>query len=235
MKKSVSLSIYCVALSCLLVVTLFGNHAISAISENAPIRDRKTVIIDAGHGGVDGGATSCTGVLESQINLQIALRLDDLMHLLGIRTKMIRTTDTSVYTDGNTIAAKKVSDLKNRVRIVNEEENAYLISIHQNYFQESKYSGAQVFYGNLPESKELAGKLQQLLIQTVNPASKRSIKPSKEIYLLDHIQKCGVLIECGFLSNPQEEALLRDPQYQMKLCCVIACAFSQYLHSSDIT
>ena len=235
MKKWIALPMYCLVLSFLLLITLCTNCAITAITEGAPIKSRKTVIIDAGHGGVDGGATSCTGVLESQINLEIALRLDDLMHLLGIKTNMIRTTDMSIHTAGNTIGAKKVSDLKNRVQIVNKEENGYLISIHQNYFQESKYSGAQVFYGSLPESKTLAGKLQQELIQTVNKGSKRTIKPSNEIYLLDNIQKCGVLIECGFLSNPEEEALLRSPQYQKNLCCVIASVYSQYLHSYDIT
>ena len=150
------LGVYLVLLACFLLVGIGGSHAVTVLSENAPIANRTTVIIDAGHGGVDGGATSCTGVLESQLNLEIALRLDDLMHLLGIRTTMIRTTDISVYTEGETIAAKKVSDLKERVRIVNETEKAVLISVHQNYFSDNRYSGAQVFFADTPVSQQLA-------------------------------------------------------------------------------
>ena len=123
-----------------------GSGAVTASVQSEGVERNHRIVIDAGHGGIDGGATSCTGVLESTINLQIALRLNDLMHLLGYETVMIRTTDTSVYTEGNTIAAQKVSDLKERVRIVNETENAILISIHQNIFPDSRYDGAQVFY-----------------------------------------------------------------------------------------
>lgn len=231
------LPLYCLLLGGLLIAALGGSRAITAISQKLPITDRNTVIIDAGHGGVDGGATSCTGVLESQINLEIALRLDDLMHLLGIQTKMIRTSDCSVYTNGETIAAKKVSDLKERVRIVNETQNGYLISIHQNYFDDSKYAGAQVFYGQNEQSRVLAGKLQQMLVQALNQGSNRKIKPSNGIYLMEHIDRCGILIECGFLSNQREEVLLRNAEYQKRLCCVIASVFSQFLYStrSDIT
>jgi len=111
-----------------LMLTVFGSKMVTVMSESAPLEGRHCIVIDAGHGGVDGGATSCTGVLESNLNLEIALRLNDLLRLLGYDTTMIRTTDESVYTQGETIAAKKVSDLKQRVKIVNETENALLIS-----------------------------------------------------------------------------------------------------------
>lgn len=228
--------LYILILSGLLLLTFVGNRAVTVISENAVIEDRKTVIIDAGHGGVDGGTTSCTGVLESQINLEIALRLDDLMHLLGMNTRMIRTSDCSIHTQGESIAAKKASDLKERVRIVNDTDNAVLISIHQNYFPDGKYSGAQVFYGQNSESKELATQLQTQLVEALNPGSRRVSKKADGIYLMEHIEHCGVLIECGFLSNPQEEALLRDAAYQKKLCCVVASVTSRYLHdNTDFT
>ena len=189
------------------------------------------MVIDAGHGGVDGGATSCTGVLESTINLEIALKLDDLLHLLGINTSMIRTTDTSVHTNGNSIAQKKVSDLKERVRIVNGTEDAILISIHQNTFSDSQYSGAQVFYAPNNESKLLGEQLQIELVASLNPGSNRKSKIAESIYLMQHINCPGVLIECGFLSNAKEEALLKDPQYQKKICCAIAASLSAYLTS----
>ena len=111
--------LYLLVIAAFLGLTFLGDRAVTAMTETAPIERRRVFVIDAGHGGMDGGATSCTGVLESQINLEIALRLDDLMHLLGHETVMIRTTDKSVYTQGDTIAAQKVSDLKQRVKIVN--------------------------------------------------------------------------------------------------------------------
>ena len=210
------LGVYLVLLACFLLVGIGGSHAVTVLSENAPISNRTTVIIDAGHGGVDGGATSCTGVLESQLNLEIALRLDDLMHLLGIRTTMIRTTDISVYTEGETIAAKKVSDLKERVRIVNETENAVLISIHQIYFSDNRYSGAQVFYADTPGSQELATALQTGFTANLSPDNHRKAKNAKGAYLMEHIWCSGVLNECGVLSNTQEEAVLRQEDYQNK-------------------
>lgn len=213
---------YALILGGLLTMFFFGGKAIPTMNDEEFSYKRKCVIIDAGHGGVDGGATSCTGVLESQINLQIALRLEDLMHLVGVDTAMIRREDISVYTEGESIAAKKVSDLKERVRIVNSIENAVLISIHQNTFSDPRYSGAQVFYGSSGESQKLAHTLQQALVTNLNPDSNRKAKKGSGVYLLDKIKNTGVLVECGFLSNPGEEEKLRSNTYQLKLCCVIA-------------
>ena len=211
----------------ILLIYLFCQGKIPFILTSAE-ENARYFIIDAGHGGVDGGATSCSGVLESHINLQIALRLDDLMHLLGMNTVMIRTTDISVYTKGNTIAAKKISDLKERVRIANSMKNAVLISIHQNTFSQEKYSGAQVFYANTPGSRLLSENIQKEFIAALNKDSHRAAKPSKGVYLMDHILCTGVLIECGFLSNEQEDQLLQSAEYQKKICCVIAASCSNY-------
>ncbi len=229
MKKSIYIATVLVVLA-LFLLTGFGlSRAVTVMTESTPIFRNNCVVIDAGHGGVDGGATSCTGILESEINLQIALRLNDLFHLLGINTVMIRTTDESIYTRGETIAAKKVSDLKERVRIINETENAVLVSIHQNHFADSRYSGAQTFYAQTPGSKELAQHIQSTFKSTINPTSKRQIKKADGIYLMQHIDCTGILVECGFLSNVEEENLLRDPQYQNKLCICIATAVRHYL------
>lgn len=209
--------------------TYLGSETTSVVAGLIPIERDHTIIIDAGHGGVDGGATSCTGVLESGINLEIALRLNDLCHLLGYDTVMIRSTDVSVYTEGETIAAKKVSDLKERVRIVNETENAVLLSIHQNTFSDSRYSGAQIFYAAAGESRELAEAMQAAFSQNVNPGSSRVCKKAEGIYLMDHIDCTGILVECGFLSNPAEEAKLRSADYQKQLCCVMATTAANFL------
>ncbi len=221
--------IYLIVLSCFMLIGIAGNRAVTVFTEQSPLPNRKTVIIDAGHGGVDGGTTSCTGVPESQLNLEIALRLDDLMHLLGIHTKTIRTTDISVYTEGGSIAAKKVSDLKERVRVVNQTADSLLVSIHQNYFSDSRYDGPQVFYNKAQGSDLLAKHLQNSLNTALNPDGRRTSKPAEGIYLMQHANCTSVLIECGFLSNTEEEAKLRTPDYQKKLCCCIAATISEYL------
>lgn len=237
-KSSISamLPAYCIILTLFLLIGLLGNQAITVMQENAPIQNGICVIIDPGHGGVDGGASTAEGVLESNINLQIALRINDLMHLLGVKTYMIRTTDISVYTQGNTIAAKKISDLKHRVKIVNETENAILLSIHQNHFSDSRYSGAQVFYAAGQESESLAKNMQSALVNSLNPGSRRKAKQASGVYLMQHIEKSGILIECGFLSNPEESKLLQTPQYQKRLASVICAVTSRFISArQDLT
>lgn len=222
----------------LLVVIVFlgiaqmGSNTVTTIHQQRPVEREHRIVIDAGHGGIDGGATSCTGVLESHLNLEIALRLEDMFHLLGYDTVMIRRTDESIYTQGNTIAAQKVSDLKERVRIANETEDAILISLHQNTYSDSRYRGAQIFYADEDDSKKMAQALQQNLISILNPGSQRKCKPAKGVYLMEHISCPGILIECGFLTNPEEEALLRSDGYQTNLCGVIAATLSSYLDNT---
>lgn len=218
-------------LSILLLSAFVTNKAMDTYIESEQLKGRVCVVIDAGHGGVDGGAVSCTGAEESHINLEIALRLNDLMHLLGINTYMIRTEDISIYTTGSSIAAKKVSDLKERVKIVNQTENAILISIHQNYFEDARYSGAQVFYNSDPT---LATQLQTALIKTLNIGSKRKVKRADGVYLMQNVTCPAALIECGFLSNYNEEQLLRDETYQKKLTCVIGAVVSCYIHNNSV-
>ena len=229
MKRFVSFAPFYIAVICVTLLGVqWGNRAVTVISESAPLTDRRCIIIDAGHGGVDGGATSCTGVLESQLNLEIALRLNDLLNLLGHQTKMIRTTDISVYTEGETIGSKKVSDLKQRVKVINETPDAILISIHQNYFTDSRYSGAQVFYSAQEESSLLAKDVQQGFCSV---GSTRAAKRSDGVYLMEHIECPGILVECGFLSNPEEEQKLRTPAYQKKLCCIMAASINMFLNT----
>ncbi len=223
---------YLLTILSVLLLAEWGSRAVTVIAENAPVQRSRCIIIDPGHGGEDGGATSCSGVLESTYNLAISMRLRDLLHLLGYETKMIRTTDTSIYTKGETIAQKKVSDLRERVRITNETEGALLLSIHQNNFSDSRYSGAQVFFANTPQSDQLARQLQSAFTETLNPGSSRKSKKCSGIYLMEHIQCTGVLIECGFLSNPAEEAKLRSGDYQKKLCCVIATTVSKFVSNT---
>lgn len=229
MNKKIRWILVCAAtVSAALLCAHWFSRGVTVMAENAPIEREHCIVIDAGHGGLDGGATSVSGILESTYNLEIALRLNDLMQLLGYDTEMIRTTDVSVYTEGESIAAKKASDLRKRVQTANEKENAILLSLHQNHFPDSQYSGAVVLYADTDGSKAMAEELQSTLVKTLNPGSKRSCKRADGIYLMEHIRCPGVLIECGFLSNPAEEAKLRSPEYQKKLCCVIGSVVSGY-------
>ena len=231
-RKSESIAFYITIVLIVLFLSLGSNQVATVFSENSPIVRKHCIVIDPGHGGEDGGATSCSGILESQFNLEISQRLNALLQLLGYETKMIRNTDISIYKSGDSIAQKKVSDLKERVRITNETNNSVLLSIHQNNFPDSKYSGAQIFYSATEGSQELAKTLQSKFVSVLNKGSKRQCKKSSGIYLMEHIQCTGVLIECGFLSNPEEEYRLRSEEYQKKISCVIATAVGEYLSNT---
>ena len=197
----------------------------TAYAQAAPV-----VVIDAGHGGEDGGASSPDGVLESGLNLQFALRMRDLLQFAGVETMMLRETDTALYTDGcSGIAEKKVSDLKNRVLRTNQVPNAVLLSVHQNFFTEAKYRGAQVFYAKTDGSRELAEAMQAALRAGVDPDNHRQAKPSQGVYLMEHVNGTAVLVECGFLSNAAETALLQDEGYQQRLSAAVCGALTEWL------
>ena len=233
MKKNLCCYPLAVFLVCFAVIggCFFISRTVSVFSEQSPRTGSTCFVIDPGHGGVDGGATSCTGKLESAYNLEISLRLRDLFHLLGYQTRLIRESDVSVYTKGDTIAAQKMSDLKERVRIVNSLDDAILVSIHQNNFPDPQYSGAQVFYPKTQNSRMIAESLQSALVKTLNQGSRRKAKKAEGIYLMEHIERPGILVECGFLSNPEEEAKLNSPEYQKKLCCVVAAVLTSHVET----
>ncbi len=190
-----------------------------------------TVVIDAGHGGEDGGAVSSSGTVESGINLAIACKLDVLLHFYGVPTVMVRREDISIHDDSaKTLREKKRSDLNNRVQIVNETENGVLISIHQNIYSSPSLSGAQVFYADEESSLEWAKETQECLRQTLDPENGRqAARISDSIYLMKHITRPALLVECGFLSNPKEEADLLNDAYQTKIAVALAVsALSHY-------
>lgn len=187
-------------------------------------------VIDAGHGGEDGGAVGADGSRESDINLAIARRLEGLLILLGEETRMTRTDDRSIHSEGAaTLREKKRSDLKNRVALVNGTQGAILVSIHQNSLPSSKRTqGAQVFYGKKEGSAELANAVQTALNQTVNAGNEKTEKAiDASIFLMKNVTAPAILIECGFLSNESETALLKSGDYQQRLAVVIASGLLQ--------
>ena len=213
-------------------LSLLGSRAFGAVRvyRDALAMPQTTVVLDAGHGGSDGGAVSCTGARECEINLAITQRLDDLLHLLGCPTLQLRQGDTDLASaDAASISEKKVTDLKNRVARINQQADGVLVSIHQNQFSQSQYRGAQVFYAPNTESRAFAALMQQNLRAGLDPANKRECKPGSGIFLLEKIECPGILVECGFLSNPDEEALLRSKDYQKRLAAVLAGSITAFL------
>ncbi|MBR6826022.1 MAG: N-acetylmuramoyl-L-alanine amidase [Oscillospiraceae bacterium] len=218
--------VLCLCLSFVVLVSTLGLSKIgnSVAAWQSKADETPVFVIDPGHGGEDGGTSDAYGRKESDINLSISLRLRDLLRLLGAQTHMIREADTSVESEGASIAARKVSDIRNRVQMTEDTPNAYLISIHQNHYPEGKYRGAQVFYSKTEESQGWAESLQKLINTQVDPKNHRECKLARDIYLMEHVHCPAILVECGFLSNNEEAALLQEASYQKKLAAAIACS-----------
>lgn len=187
-------------------------------------------ILDAGHGGEDGGAVSVTGVAESGINLAIVRKLDQILGFCGITPLVLRSEDVSLHDpEAQTLREKKVSDLHNRVSAVEGCPNGVLISIHQNAYPDSRYHGAQVFFGREEGSEALAQTVQNLLSVKLDPENTRKAKEIPDtVYLMNHVTCPAILVECGFLSNPEEEQRLLRKEYQLQLATVLAGAWLQW-------
>ena len=227
-KKAIYTAALAVVLVTLAAVAPRPPQAASAAAPVTPAVSQTTPVLDAGHGGEDGGAVSDSGVAESGINLQITRRLYEILRLLGHPSVMTRTGDNAVYDDtAVTLREKKASDLKNRVALVNETPNAVLLSIHQNSLPASRrVHGAQAFHARTEGSEALAESVQVALNAAVNPGNEKSRKViDKSVYLMKNISCPAVLVECGFLSNAEEAARLCETDYQRKLAVTVAAGF----------
>lgn len=181
------------------------------------------IILDAGHGGFDGGCVSVDGVPEKGINLSILLRVRDLLRISGYEVEVTRDSDISIHDSGiEGIANQKSSDMDNRLELFNKYDNAVCISIHQNQFTDPVYNGAQMFYSATDSQNEMLAKSLQSSFQVLQPENKREIKLcGKELFLCYYSENPTVMVECGFLSNPEEAALLNTEEYQQKVAMTI--------------
>lgn len=196
-----------------------------------------TVVIDAGHGGEDGGAVSPAGNAESMVNLAVAQRLDAVLGLYGADVVMLRMEDVSLHnSSAQSMRERKVSDIHNRVALVEAVPNATLISIHQNSFPSGpQYHGAQVFYANEDLSLTFAQHTQEILRQSLDPENGRQVKLIPDtVYLMNHITCRAILVECGFLTNPAEDALLQTGGYQTKIAAALAGAYLSYTEDKNL-
>ncbi len=199
------------------------------------LNDRKTVIIDAGHGGEDCGTIGVDGSYEKDLNLEFAMCIGELLSKEGYAVIYTRTDDKLLYTDEENIyGIRKISDLKNRCKIAAEYENSLFISIHMNSYSNPKYKGLQVYYGiKNSESYKLASIVQNTVKNDLQKDSRRKIKAGNDIYILENTTNPAILIECGFLSNPEECKSLSEKEYQKSLCFSIVCGIINYNKSQS--
>ncbi|MCI8496864.1 MAG: cell wall hydrolase [Clostridiales bacterium] len=223
-KKSISVSVVALVLLVCLIGAAWGSVNVAQYASTGLQEGQPVIVLDAGHGGMDGGAVGNNGALEKDVNLSITLKLRDFLSAFGWQVVMVRDTDTSIHdASAGTIREQKVSDIRNRTAIMNEYQDSTFLSIHQNFFPQTQYHGSQVFYSkNDARSEPLAVSIQQSVCELLQPDNTRVAKAmGKESYLLNHAKVPAVMIECGFLSNPEECARLSDEEYQKKLCMAV--------------
>ena len=223
---------------CGALILAFGAVCALYISRDKPamstvmlLPSAEILVLDAGHGGEDGGAVSPDGVPESGINLQIVRKAEGLLVFLGRSVRLTRSGEEAIYSpDCVTLREKKVSDLKNRVALINQQSGAVLISIHQNSMPDHpSVHGAQVFYNAVSPGGELGMTVQGALNGAVNAGNEKNARAiDSTIYLMKNVRCPAILIECGFLSNPAETRLLLTDEYQVKLAACIAAGLLQY-------
>lgn len=216
-------------------LALAVDKSVSVFSSSAPEK-KPVIIIDAGHGGEDGGTQSADGVLEKDINLSICKKLEKILTRYGFETVMVRDTDKMIYDEGSsTVRSKKSSDLHNRMDIMKKYPDGIFLSIHQNHFSESKYSGAQAFYCRTQgESALLAESIQKSIVGSLQKENTRQIKPcTSDVYLIYNAVTTAVMVECGFMSNTEEAAKLSDNTYQYEMALAISKGLMNYIKQKE--
>ena len=220
-KKRITLILSGIFLSVFVFILTTGNAEeqnkyISTVSLPA---SGKTIVIDAGHGVPDEGAQSSNGTTEAETNLKIALKLQNLLEQSGCTVILTRSDENAIYDiDSKTLKQKKISDIKNRVKIGNESSADIFVSIHLNKIPQSQYDGWQTFYKEGSEDgARLAKTIQENLNKTIQKENNRIAKTIDKIYIIKYVEIPTTIVECGFLSNPDEEKLLLEDEYQNKL------------------
>ena len=192
----------------------------------------KTIVVDAGHGKPDEGAESSTGTTEAETNLKIALKLQNLLEQSGSTVILTRSDENAIYDyDSKTLRQKKISDIHNRVKIGNESSADIFVSIHLNKIGQSQYDGWQTFYKtNNEESKRLATTIQNNLNEAIQKENSRTPAQLNTVYLMKYVEIPITIVECGFLSNPEEEKLLQTDEHQEKLAWGIYNGIIEYFY-----
>ena len=216
-KKRITIMVLVVFIS--VFVFIFATEEKDAVPTVSLPVSGKTIVVDAGHGKPDEGAQSSSGTTEAETNLKIALKLQNLLEQSGATVVLTRSDENAIYDlDTKTLRQKKISDIHNRVKIGNESSADIFVSIHLNKIPQQQYDGWQTFYNaQSEEGQKLAVSIQNNLNEAIQKENKRVAKTIENIYIIKHVEIPTTIVECGFLSNPEEEKLLLEDEYQNRL------------------
>jgi len=239
-RQMIGMILACALLGALALVLYVASSYVDSIvsSKGASVNTEQvkksvTVVLDPGHGGMDGGAVGISGTPEKELNLLIAVKIRSILESNGFSVVMTRDNDTMLtHSSGGT---RKQQDLRARVETVSSIDNPVLVSIHMNRFPDSSVKGMTFYYSpNHPDSYRLAELFHVRLLETLQPSNRRPIKESDDtIYLLYHTSCPAVLVECGFLSNPLEEAMLSEEDYQNAVAAMLADAIMSFVREKE--
>lgn len=224
-------------IGCFVLLAVCARITENALPTSAGAVEKPVIVLDAGHGGLDSGAVGVTGVLEKDINLSIVLMLKDMFEMSGFRVVLTRSEDISIYSPGvEGIRDQKLSDMDNRLAIIQSYPDSIFLCVHQNNFTDPQYFGAQMFYNNNnPDNRTLAT-IMQNRFRELRPENDREIKLSgNELFLLKSNPNPSLMIECGFLSNPEEEQLLSNREFQQKVAFTIYSGTLEFIEATADT
>lgn len=230
--KSIKLTLSIIGVFVLLAVC--ARITERALPVAAPVTEKPTIVLDAGHGGLDSGAVGVTGVLEKDINLSIVLTLRDMLEMSGFNVVLTRDEDISIYDNGvEGIRNQKLNDMDNRLKIIQSYPDSIFLCIHQNNYISPDSCGAQMFYNNNNSTNRTLAQIMQNRFKQLQPYNDREIKLSgEELFLLKSNKNPSLMIECGFLSNPDEEANLSTWEYQQKVAFTIYGGVLEYIDAT---
>lgn len=231
-KKSMKLTLSMIG--CFVLLAVCARITERALPVSASPSEKPIVVLDAGHGGLDSGAVGAAGTLEKNVNLSIVLTLRDMLEMSGFEVVLTRDQDISIYDPGvEGIRNQKLNDMDNRLEIIQSYPDSIFLCIHQNNFTDPRYFGGQMFYNNNNPGNYTLARIMQNKFAELQPGNDREIKLSgNELFLLKSNPNPSLMIECGFLSNPEEEALLATYEYQQKVAFTIYAGLMEYLDAT---
>ncbi len=221
-------------IGCFVLLAVCARVTEHVLPTSAPVSDKPIIVIDAGHGGLDSGAVGKSGLLEKDVNLAVVKYLQQFLEISGFETVLTRSEDISIYDPGTEgIRNQKLSDMDNRLKIIQSYPDSIFLCVHQNNFTDPKYFGAQMFYNNNNPNNRTLAQIMQNRFAVLQPDNDREIKLSgNELFLLKSNVNPSLMIECGFLSNPEEEALLATEEYRQKVAFTIYCGVIEYIDAT---
>lgn len=233
-KKTIQLIVSMFA--CFVLLAVCARVTENAVPTAAAPDNKPIIVLDAGHGGLDSGAVGKTGVLEKNVNLSIVLALRDMLEMSGFQVVLTRDEDISIYDNGvEGIRNQKLSDMDNRLEIVQSYPDSIFLCIHQNNFTDPQYFGGQMFYNNNNPNNRTLAQIMQNRFAALQKGNDREIKLSgDELYLLKSNKNPSLMIECGFLSNPEEESKLSTWEYQQQVAFTIYSGLLEFIEATEV-